>query len=180
VRRWLEAPHTAATFAVCALHGIVAVLFALRRPAEGTFAMGDAARALPSMLAGAAALGLAAKVPAWPLAATVALALGAGLAAISLASLGRSFAVLPARAGARPLVTRGPYALVRHPAYLGELVMIGGALAAAGTWLAAGVGVLAIASFAVRVRAEERRLAEGEAYRGYMRAVRWRWVPGVW
>lgn len=176
----MEAPHTPPTFAVCALHGVVAILFALRRPAESAVTPGDAARVLPSMAAGAAALALAAEVPVWPLAATVALALGAAIAAVSLAWLGRSFAVLPAAAGARPLVTSGPYGLVRHPAYLGELVMIGGALGAAWTWTSAAVGVLTVVSFVVRVRAEERRLAEGEAYRDYMEAVRRRWVPGVW
>ena len=179
-QRWLESPHTPATMAVCALHGVVAILFALRRPAEGAVALGDALRALPSMFAGAAALRLAADAPAWPLGATLLLGLGAAIAALSLAFLGRSFAVLPARAGARPLVTRGPYALVRHPAYLGELLVIAGAVAAAWSWRAALVGALAIAGFVVRMRAEERRLAEGEDYRAYLRAVRWRWLPGVW
>jgi protein-S-isoprenylcysteine O-methyltransferase Ste14 len=184
VRRWLDAPPgiraQPATLAVCALHAVVAVLFVVRRPVEATPAPGDLARALPSVVLGALALALAARVPAWPLAAVVMVALGASVSIVSLAWLGRSFAVLPIAGGTRALVTRGPYALVRHPAYVGELLMIAGCVAAAWTATAVVVGVLAAAAFVVRVQAEERRLGESEAYRAYARVVRWRWVPGVW
>jgi protein-S-isoprenylcysteine O-methyltransferase Ste14 len=184
VRRWVEAPPgmraQPATLAVCALHAVVAVLFVVRRPVEATPALGDLARALPSVVLGALALALAARVPAWPPGAVAMVALGASVSIASLAWLGRSFAVLPIAGGARALVTRGPYALVRHPAYAGELLMIGGGAAAAWTATAALVAALAAAAFVVRVRAEERRLGESEEYRAYARAVRWRWVPGVW
>jgi protein-S-isoprenylcysteine O-methyltransferase Ste14 len=166
------------TLAVCALHAVVAVLFLVRRPIDATPAPGDVARALPSMALGAVALALAAQAPSWSLWATAMVAAGASISIVSLAWLGRSFAVLPS--GARALVTRGPYALVRHPAYAGELLVIAGCAAAAWTWIAAGVAALALAAFVVRVRAEERRLDEQEGYRAYAHAVRWRWVPGVW
>jgi protein-S-isoprenylcysteine O-methyltransferase Ste14 len=45
----------------------------------------------------------------------------------SLASLGRCFGLLPE---VRGLVVRGPYRLVRHPVYLGELVSAFGILIA--------------------------------------------------
>jgi protein-S-isoprenylcysteine O-methyltransferase Ste14 len=76
---------------------------------------------------------------------------------VSVLSLGRSFGVLPE---ARHLVTRGPYRLVRHPVYLGELgACIGLALAAASVY---NVVALAILMFAqgVRMVLEERALAE--------------------
>ena len=168
-----------ATLAVCALHAVAAVLFVVRRPVEATPAPGDVVRALPSVALGALALALAAQVPVWPPGAVVMLALGASVSIVSLAWLGRSFAVLPT-GGVRALVTGGPYALVRHPAYAGELLMIWGCAAAVWTVAAAVVGVLATAALVVRVQAEERRLGESEEYRVYARAVRWRWVPGVW
>lgn len=159
---------------------VVAVLFVVRRTVEATPAPGDVARALPSVVLGALAMALATRAPAWPPSAVVMVALGASISIVSLAWLGRSFAVLPIAGGVRALVTRGPYALVRHPAYAGELLMIAGCAVAASTALAVVVGVLATAAFVVRVQAEERRLGETEAYRAYARAVRWRWVPGVW
>jgi len=48
---------------------------------------------------------------------------GTGLAIYAALVLGRSISILPE---ARRLVTRGPYALLRHPLYLGEIVAIAG------------------------------------------------------
>ena len=73
-----------------------------------------------------------------------------------LAYLRRSFSIIPE---ARRLVTGGPYALSRHPVYLGEVITaIGINLATAG-WL----GAIAIAYFIfaelLRIRWEERVLS---------------------
>ena len=92
-----------------------------------------------------------------------------------LAYLRRSFSIIPE---ARRLVTGGPYALSRHPVYLGEVVTaIGINLATAG-WL----GGLAVGYFIVcellRIRWEEGVLSRafpGE-YPAYARAVP-RYVP---
>ena len=48
---------------------------------------------------------------------------GTGFATCAVLVLGRSLSILPE---ARRLVTRGPYALVRHPLYLGEIVALAG------------------------------------------------------
>ncbi len=52
---------------------------------------------------------------------------GMAFAVFSLAALGRCFGIFPE---ARGLVTRGPYRLVRHPVYLGELISILGMVVA--------------------------------------------------
>jgi protein-S-isoprenylcysteine O-methyltransferase Ste14 len=74
---------------------------------------------------------------------------------ISTLALGKCFGVLPE---ARGLVTRGPYAVVRHPVYLGEFGTFAGFLIAAPTaW-----NLTVVAAFcggqAVRMRLEERAL----------------------
>ncbi len=51
--------------------------------------------------------------------ATILIVSGGALALAALVALGRSFSIFPE---ARRLVTRGPYAVVRHPMYLGEIL----------------------------------------------------------
>jgi protein-S-isoprenylcysteine O-methyltransferase Ste14 len=51
---------------------------------------------------------------------------------ISLAILGRSFGILPE---ARELVTHGPYRLIRHPLYFGEVLMVTGILLPILSWI---------------------------------------------
>lgn len=87
-----------------------------------------------------------------------------------LAYLRRSFSIIPE---ARRLVTGGPYSLSRHPVYLGEVVTaIGVNLATAG-WL----GALAIVYFVtcelLRIRFEERVLAQAfpDDYPAYAQRV---------
>lgn len=73
----------------------------------------------------------------------------------ALAYLRRSFSIIPE---ARRLVTGGPYALSRHPVYLGEIVTaIGVNLASAG-WLSALAVAYFIACELLRIRWEERVL----------------------
>jgi protein-S-isoprenylcysteine O-methyltransferase Ste14 len=76
---------------------------------------------------------------------------------VSVVSLGRCFGVLPE---ARGLVTRGPYRLVRHPVYLGELTACGGLVLAAPTTRNFLVATVFVVAQAVRMRLEEKELEE--------------------
>jgi protein-S-isoprenylcysteine O-methyltransferase Ste14 len=76
---------------------------------------------------------------------------------VSVLFLGRCFGVLPE---ARGLVTRGPYRLVRHPVYLGEIGACAGLAIAAPSPRNAAVLAALIGAQAVRMRLEERALTQ--------------------
>jgi len=151
---------------------VVAALFLWRVPVPG-------APRLPLLLGGAAvaaaAIAMAAVEGPWSPLAQAAFVVGALGTAFSLATLGRSFAVLPAQ---RPVVSRGPYRLLRHPAYACELMMLVAALSPGGA-IAWAIGGLAATLQVVRVLAEERLLRADPDYRAYARLVRYRLLPGV-
>jgi protein-S-isoprenylcysteine O-methyltransferase Ste14 len=74
----------------------------------------------------------------------------------------------------------GPYHVVRHPIYLGWLLMMFGAPEMTGTRCS--FAAISSAYLIMAVPFEERSLvgAFGDAYRDYRRRVRWRIVPGVY
>jgi len=102
---------------------------------------------------------------------------GLALMLVSIAFLNRSFGLAPAHRG---LVTGGPYRLVRHPLYTGEIVAVTGTClgyVSLSNWM-----VLALFALATlgRIYAEERLLSVDEDYRAYRERVRWRLLPGAW
>lgn len=107
----------------------------------------------------------------------VMVAAGALWSLVSLLSLGKMFGVRPAL---RRLVTRGPYAIVRHPIYLSYIVEdvgynlqewnLGTVLIVAAGWV----------SLIYRIHAEERLLALDDGWPKYTASVRYRLLPGLW
>jgi len=87
-------------------------------------------------------------------------ALGLALRIAAMARLGVRFSPLVAVQRDHALETRGPYAFVRHPGYLGALLAtLGGALAF-GSALALPLWLAMLAAQLARVRREETLLAE--------------------
>jgi protein-S-isoprenylcysteine O-methyltransferase Ste14 len=74
---------------------------------------------------------------------------------VSVLALGRCFGLLPE---ARGLVTRGPYRVVRHPIYLGEIGAVAGLAVAATTVQNVFVLAAFVAAQVVRMRLEEEQL----------------------
>ena len=77
------------------------------------------------------------------------------------------------------LVTRGPYAVVRHPMYAGYLFVHIGILLLMPSALNAVIYGIGWWAQILRLLAEERLLGEDPAYRAFMAKTRWRLVPGI-
>ena len=96
------------------------------------------------------------------------------------AAAANASSVATSPAAPAPLEVRGPYRWLRHPIYLGWVLLVFGAPAmTSGRLLFAAVST---AYLVVAIPIEERSLiAEfGQSYRDYQRQVRWRLLPGVW
>lgn len=96
-------------------------------------------------------------------------------------TLGSMFGVSSARAAQlyhkHRLIDEGPYAIVRHPMYLGVILAAFGALLVFQTWAMVLYAPIALAVI-LRARTEERLLAEafGETWTAYARKVP-AWIP---
>ena len=79
------------------------------------------------------------------------------------------------------VVTSGPYHYVRHPMYLGIIVLFLGLPLALGSFYALIPGLLIGILFVVRTAKEDAMLqAELAGYKEYTGQVRWRLLPGVY
>lgn len=99
---------------------------------------------------------------------------GASFAVLSLLSLRRSFGLVAANRG---VVARGPYRLVRHPAYLGYFVTQVGYVLENPSVRNAAILFLATSGQLVRIRYEEQVLSHDSSYEAYKQRVRSRIVP---
>jgi protein-S-isoprenylcysteine O-methyltransferase Ste14 len=89
-------------------------------------------------------------------------------------------AVVTAEEG-QPVISSGPYALVRHPMYSGGILLVVFTPLALGSWWGLVPAVLLWAAIVVRLLDEERLLrATLPGYEAYCQKVRFRLIPGVW
>ncbi|MBT6154187.1 MAG: isoprenylcysteine carboxylmethyltransferase family protein [Planctomycetaceae bacterium] len=162
---------------ITALHLAVGVCFLIRGPLVKNGTVRGIAASVPSLLICGIAFAIAPSANTWPLAAQYVFACGTLFAVVSVFTLGRSFAVLPAL---REIVATGPYRVVRHPIYFGEMLMVVGCFVAKPTGLTVLPLLAALPCLITRVLAEESLLRESDRYRDYAIQVRWRLIPGIW
>ena len=102
--------------------------------------------------------------------------LGVTLTQTARVYMGRSFGILPANRG---VVSKGPFRWIRHPVYLGWLVL---SIGYATSYLNDRNVILIVVTFALmiwRIDQEEAHLSADPAYRRYMDQVRYRLLPGI-
>jgi protein-S-isoprenylcysteine O-methyltransferase Ste14 len=80
------------------------------------------------------------------------------------------------------VVTSGPYAFIRHPAYAAGILIILASGIALGSWLAAAfLAAIGLPFLLYRAITEDRILQRQlPGYADYAQRVRWRLIPGIW
>jgi protein-S-isoprenylcysteine O-methyltransferase Ste14 len=142
-----------------------ALLLGLAAPALSAAGIGPVRRPGP-----AGATGLAAMLA------------GLGLKVWAMRTLGPAYTRTLQTGAEQPLVQAGPYRRVRHPGYLGALLLWTGFGLATANWAtAAAIAGLVGRAYLRRIAAEEAMLVAtmGERYAAYRRATR-RLVPGLY
>jgi protein-S-isoprenylcysteine O-methyltransferase Ste14 len=107
---------------------------------------------------------------------------GVGLRFWSFQTLGRYFTFTVQTSQDQPVITAGPYRVIRHPSYAGILLAVVGLGLFIGNWWSLAWLTITVASGLVyRIRVEERALTAtlGDDYRRYA-ATHKRLVPFIW
>jgi protein-S-isoprenylcysteine O-methyltransferase Ste14 len=120
-------------------------------------------------------------VPAWVTAISLALVVS-GLLFVFWVLQVNSYAgrTITVDAG-QTVISSGPYAWVRHPLYLGSVILCLGAPLALGSWVALPVFALLIPFYALRLLNEEKVLCdELPGYPEYCLKTRYHLIPFVW
>jgi protein-S-isoprenylcysteine O-methyltransferase Ste14 len=79
------------------------------------------------------------------------------------------------------VISTGPYALVRHPKYVGDIILVVGIPLALGSWWGLAFIVLVVPSLAWRILDEEKLLKKDlPGYVEYTQKVKFRLVPYLW
>ncbi len=148
-------------------NALLATLYATRRPAQKTDRFGLALGLTAALLPAFAGTNIGPISPLW----TAAGIGGEILVLWSLISLGKRFGIAPADRG---LIDTGPYRLVRHPMYLGELVL---RLALTAGSPQALIWLPFMLSLQILRSIREERIISG--YPDYAKTVRWRLIPFI-
>ena len=107
---------------------------------------------------------------------------GVGLRVWSFRTLGRYFTFQVMTSADQPVITTGPYRILRHPSYTGILLILFGIGLTFGNWLSVvALTVVPLLGFINRIRVEEAALASalGDKYTSFA-SGRKRLVPFVW
>lgn len=183
--------------AITALYGGLAVWALLEVRGAQRRATSEQDRGSRRLLTLAAAVGLVAAFalartvpaaaipgPRWiPVATGIGLlAAGVALRVWAIRTLGPAFTYSVQVRPGQPIVSTGPYRILRHPAYTGLLLASLGVGVALGNWLStAAAAVLGLIGLLWRIHVEEQVMQEvlGPDYAAYS-AGRRRLVPGLW
>ena len=170
-----ETSVTLPRFCICVLHFCAAWLFLRRQMEVKSATIEQYLLVMPCFVAGGVVFLRSQPLVQWPGYCNIVFLLGSVLTIGALFRLGNSFALFP---GVRTVVTKGLYAHIRHPVYLGESIMVWACVLACANVINFALGGVAQIAIVVRILVEESVLSQ--EYGLYRKTVPWRLVPGIW
>lgn len=167
---------------IAAIHVVVGSLFLLRRPRIHGCRRNDILACVPAVILSGLAFSHASPCSTWSNFSTSVFVSGTLLTISAFTALARNFAVLPA---VRGVTSSGPYRFVRHPAYLGETILVAGCCIAKIDLIAIAIFLATVAAVLIRISTEERvfkssATASSTEYARYCSQVPHRLLPGIW
>lgn len=168
---------TVARWCIAVLHALVGLMFMQRTRLQRSGTNQQLLAAVPSLVLSGLVFSFAASPREWSLAANAIFLTGTAIALVAFSSLRRNFAVLPALRG---ITNTGLYRVVRHPAYLGELMLVVGCVVSNPGTVALVLLAASLIAIVLRIRAEEQLLMRSPEYSDYAKTVRHRVLPGIW
>jgi len=195
MKPYFETSHAAGALLLIAVLGWAMIEIShLGNSRQGATKVGGAGRryaAWPFLIAATVMLYLAPRIVPAAAIRPGAVAFGIGLVLLltglvlrgwSIMTLGEYFTGSVAVSSDQPVVTAGPYRVLRHPSYTGILLAFTGIGLASANWIGlAAMAVFTLAGILLRIRTEERALLVtlGDPYRAYATHHK-RLVPLVW
>ncbi|MCP4522531.1 MAG: DUF1295 domain-containing protein [Cytophagales bacterium] len=160
------------------LNILIGVLIIIRKTPISVKGFYENSVSIPAILLGGVLFKLAPDFDKWALFETY-LFIGATLFTIySFLYLGKSFSIRPALQS--DIKTKGAYRIVRHPAYLGEYLMVLSCVIATSQWYTSFGALLLFVLQMIRIDGEEKVLSQSTDYQRYQENVQWKMIPFVW
>ena len=109
--------------------------------------------------------------------------IGIGIRAWSVQTLGKYFTATVQVQEDQKVVQSGPYALVRHPSYLGAFLALSGSAVVLEAWYGLGIAIISmLIAYRIRIKTEEATLINsfGEQYEAYQKQTPSRLIPFIW
>jgi isoprenylcysteine carboxyl methyltransferase (ICMT) family protein YpbQ len=149
---------------ISSMNLIVGLMIILRKPILRHGSQMSMIRSFPSLILGGLAFKMAQPLNSWTTYADIVFTAGAIWTIISFIFLARNFSIFP---GLRSIVSNGPYNLIRHPSYFGELIMTFACTISRVTILSNFILIVFLLSLALRINEEEKLLSEDPEYSKY-------------
>lgn len=159
------------------MNAVIGLLIIFRKPISKMGSLTSKMISLPTVILGGLAFKLAKPEYLWLPFIGILFFIGLFFTLISFIFLGRNFSIFP---GLRSIVSIGTYRIIRHPGYLGELIMTFACTISQITILNNVVFIVFLLSLIFRIKEEEKLLSESCDYLRYKEKVKWRLFPYLW